>query len=86
MQHVTRYQVDGDHGWYVCSDSEVVLAPGDSEVWPRLFETYCRRTRRGPQDLAFRSPEDELAFLHDVRANRGTVAQVDAATTVGAAG
>jgi hypothetical protein len=65
---VTRFEIDRAHGWYVGADSEVVLAPGEPDVWPGMFATYCRLRDRGPQDLTFHSPEEETEFLGDVRA------------------
>jgi hypothetical protein len=67
MKLVTRYDVEGGHGWYVGSDAEVTLVPGEPEVWPGMFEAYCRMRGWGPDDFEFGSPEEAVEFAQDVR-------------------
>ena len=72
-QLVTRYEAtEGGHGWYVGSDAEIVLAPGEPEVWPGMFEAYCRLRGRDLGDFVFRSPQEQAEFLDDVRARLRT--------------
>lgn len=67
---VTRYQTAGGHGWYVGSHAGIVLAVHEVEIWPGVFEAYCRLRGRQFEDLRFRSGNEEAEFLRDVHTVR----------------
>jgi len=81
MTHLfTRFETAAGHGWYVGTDAEIVLVPGEPEVWPGTYEAFCRRRGRSKVDLAFRTPEQEAEFFGDVRITRATRADVTRAS------
>jgi hypothetical protein len=84
-QLVTRYETDEGHGWYVGSDAEIVLAPGEPEVWPGMFEAYVRLRGEDFPGLSFRSAEEEAEFGRDVRGRVGRDEGRTGAATTGSA-